>query len=145
DWNTIYRDRQLSWSIEDVPFPLILFMHRNPVERQLSPGHAFRADAEAGVLPTPTGTDDLLLYRDIGQSLVHACFQDEKLLDDPDLLVYRLRQEQDEQGFSIFDALGNRSGKGGEYITLLRPLFDGLQLLPRSQIDVYNRDPASQQ
>jgi hypothetical protein len=145
DWNTIYRDRRLTWPIEDVPFPLILFMHRNPVERNLSHDHGFRPEVEPPVLATPTGTDDLLLYRDISQALVHACFQDGKLLDDSDMLVFRLREEKDEQGFSIFDALGNRSGKGGEYITLLRPLFDGLQLLPRSQIEVFNRDPGTQQ
>jgi hypothetical protein len=160
DWNTIYRDRRLAWPIADVPFPLILFMHRNPVERQLSHGQGFVPEGLPGALASPTGTDDLLLYRDIGLALVRACFQEtrvfdtqdrtsfrlvKKVLDDPDQLIFRLRQEQDEQGFSIFDALGNRSGRGGEYVTLLRPLYDGLRLLPQSRIDVYNRDPATQQ
>jgi hypothetical protein len=87
----------------------------------------------------------LLLYRDIGQALTRACFQEERLLDDPDELIHRVRQEQDEQGFSIFDALGNRQGKGGEYVVLLRPLSDGLRVLSRARIEVYNRDPATQQ
>src|SRR4029079_15301259 len=137
-----------------------LFMHRNPVERHLSHGQGFIPDGLPGAIPSPTGTDDLLLYHDIGLALVRACFQEVRvpdsqdkttsrvektLLDDPDQLIFRLRQEQDEQGFSIFDALGNRSGRGGEYLTLLRPLYDGLRLLPQSRIDVYNRDPATQQ
>jgi hypothetical protein len=144
DWNTIYRDRHLAWSIEDVPFPLILFMHRNPVERQLSKGRGFEPEG-SGKGASPTGTDDMLLYRDIGQALVRSCFQERELLGDPDELLHRLREERDDQGYSIFDALGNRSGKGGEFITVLRPLFEGLQLLPRSQIEVYNRDPTTQQ
>jgi len=160
DWNTIYRDRRLSWPITDVPFPLLLFMHRNPVDRHLSHGHGFLPE-ENGHLGNPTGTDDLLLYRDIGQALVRASFQEvnvpdgsaessalhveRKLIGDPDQLIYHLRQERDELGFSIFDALGNRSGKGGEYLTLLRPLYNDLQQLPQARIEVYNRNPATQQ
>jgi hypothetical protein len=119
-------------------------MHRNPVERQLSSGRSFAPEGMAGSASL-TGTNDLLLYRDIAQALVRSCFQTNELLSDPDVLVVRLREERDEQGYSIFDALGNRSGKGGEYITLLRPVFEGLQLLPRSLIEVYNRDPSTQQ
>jgi hypothetical protein len=144
-WNNLYRDRRLGWNIEDVPFPLIVFMHRNPVERRLSDENGFLPESESHDSRRSTGTDDLLLYRDIGQALVRACFRDHQLLGDPDQLILRLREEQDEAGFSVFDALGNRQGKGGEFITLLRPLYDSLRVLPQSRIEVYNRDPASQQ
>lgn len=144
DWNSVYRDRRLSWNIEDVPFPLVLFMHRNPVERQLNRDHAFAPETSGAVNARTTGTDDLLLYRDIGSALVKACFRDNLLLSDPDQLIVRLRAEQDEQGFSIFDALGNRQGKGAEYITLVQPLYDGLRILPQSRISVFTRDPATQ-
>jgi hypothetical protein len=143
-WNNIYRDRRLAWNIEDVPFPLIVFMHRNPVERHLHENDSFAPESETTGSARCTGTDDLLLYRDIGQALVRTCFRDGVVLNDPDQLISRLREEQDESGFSIFDALGNRQGKGGEFITLLRPLYDGLHVLPLSNIEVYHRDPASQ-
>jgi hypothetical protein len=144
-WNNIYRDRRLAWNIEDVPFPLIVFMHRNPVERHLNESDSFVPESETAGSARCTGTDDLLLYRDIGQALVRTCFRDGVVLNDPDRLISRLREEQDESGFSIFDALGNRQGKGGEFITLLRPLYDGLHVLPFSNIEVYQRNPASQQ
>jgi hypothetical protein len=143
-WNNIYRDRRLAWNIEDVPFPLIVFMHRNPVERNLHENDSFATESETVGSARCTGTDDLLLYRDIGQALVRTCFRAGVVLNDPDQLITRLREEQDESGFSIFDALGNRQGKGGEFITLLRPLYDGLHVLPFSNIEVYHRDPASQ-
>jgi hypothetical protein len=111
-WNNIYRDRRLAWNIEDVPFPLIVFMHRNPVERNLHENDSFATESETVGSARCTGTDDLLLYRDIGQALARTCFRNGVVLDDPDQLISRLREEQDESGFSIFDALGNRQGKG---------------------------------
>ncbi|MFT3880392.1 MAG: hypothetical protein QM703_12115 [Gemmatales bacterium] len=143
DWNTLYRDRRLTWPVEDIPFPLIAFMHRNPVETKLGPGRGFVADSSTTETPNPTGTDDLLLYRDIGQSLVNCCFRDAnqapRLIDNPEELIKRLNEEKDAQGQSLFDDQGNRPGRGGEYITLLEPLYEGMQVLPKSKIKVYER------
>lgn len=143
DWNTLYRDRRLTWSIEDIPFPLIAFMHRNPVETRLGPGRSFVPDNTNTEEPNPTGTDDLLLYRDIGQSLISATAYQTGWLADPDDLIKNLKTEQDAQGQPLFDDQGNRPGKGGEYITLLQPLYDGLQVLPKSRINIYERQAGS--
>lgn len=145
DWNTLYRDRRLTWSIEDVPFPLIAFMHRNPVEQHLSPTRRFVPDSNTSIAPNPTGTDDLLLYRDIGQSLFQGCFQNGQLVNDPDQLQQQLLEEKDKQGQRSFDEQGNRLGGGGEYITLLRPQYENLRVLPKSKIEVYERQAAGQQ
>lgn len=140
DWNTLYRDRRLTWPIEDIPFPLIAFMHRNPVETRLGKGRGFVADASPDETPNPTGTDDLLLYRDIGQSLVNSCFPaSAPLINDPQVLIKRLNEELDSQGQSLFDDQGNRPGRGGEFITLVEPQYQGMQVQPRSRIKVYER------
>ncbi len=140
DWNTLYRDRRLTWPIEDIPFPLIAFMHRNPVETKLGTGRGFVADSSTIDSPNPTGTDDLLLYRDIGHSLVNCCFRDtSRLITSPDELIRHLNEELDSQGQRLFDEQGNRPGRGGEYITLVEPLYEGMQVLPKSKIKVYER------
>lgn len=143
DWNTLYRDRRLTWPVVDIPFPLIAFMHRNPVETHLKSGRSFIPDDVMGELPHPSGTDDLLLYRDIGHSLVTACFQKDQLIADPDTLLGSLRTEVDEHRKLQFDEEGNRPGMGGEYITLVRPVHDELRILPLSRIEVYRRKSQS--
>lgn len=144
DWNTIYRDRRLTWSIDDVPFPLIVFMHRNPVEQHLTSGRGFVPDSSTTEKPNPTGTDDLLLYRDIGMSLVQGCFAAQAISAGPDRLLASLREQEDFQKQRLFDESGNRTGRGGEYITLLRPRHDGLKILSKSTVEVYERQASSE-
>ena len=38
-FNTVYRDRQILWSIQDLPFPVVFFCHYNPIDsrRRFSP------------------------------------------------------------------------------------------------------------
>lgn len=143
DWNTLYRDRRLTWPVEDLPFLLIAFMHRNPVETKLGASRGFVADSSTTETPNPTGTDDLLLYRDIGQSLVNCCFTNsdgtKSLINNPDELISNLYEEIDSQGQPLFDEQGNRPGRGGEYITFVEPLYEGRQVLAKSKIKVYER------
>lgn len=139
DWNTLYRDRRLTWPVVDVPFPLIAFMHRNPVEMQLKLGRGFVADDSTEHTPNPSGTDDLLLYRDIGHSLVTACFRNQQLASQPDILRQSLRAEVNEYQQPLFDEDGNRPDMAGEYITLLRPVHEELRIAPLSRIEVYER------
>lgn len=149
DWNTLYRDRRITWPIEDIPFPLIAFMHRNPVETKLSPGRGFVPDSITQTVSNPTGTDDLLLYRDIGQSFVSCCFSTSnstRLLSDPDELLKLLNEQKDAQGLPLFDEHGNRPSRAGEFMTLLQPVYNDpdnqakdQQVLPRSKITVYER------
>ncbi|HMO37631.1 MAG TPA: hypothetical protein PKA06_16445, partial [Gemmatales bacterium] len=107
DWNTLYRDRRLTWSIEDVPFPLLVFMHRNPVERHLRQGKGFSAEDDSHEGFHATGTDDLLLYRDMGISLVEGSFL-AGIVQDSEHLLASLRHQQDSTGTPLFDEVGNR-------------------------------------
>src|SRR5262249_61298715 len=87
-FNTIYRDRDITWNMLDVPVPLVLFSHPNPVD----PAAGFRAQATGDDSACCTGTEVLLLYRDILETLVQAAYQDGRLLADADALIPRFRQ-----------------------------------------------------
>jgi hypothetical protein len=142
DFNTIYRDRNLAWPIQDLPVALVLFCHRNPVDPR-----AFRPDQVApdATLPDPggptsTGTQDLLLYRDIVESVARAAYAPAGLLNNADALRDRLRAERLPDGRSRFDAGGNQQA-GGEYIVYLRPDRDGDRIKPSAFLQVWNRVP----
>lgn len=53
-FNTVYRDRAVAWPIQDLPFDLVFFCHRNPVDVQAG----FRP--EGGIRPGPGGLVHLL-------------------------------------------------------------------------------------
>src|SRR5262249_24585408 len=109
-FNSVYRDRNVSWNVQDVPVPLLFFAHRNPAWRraeEAAPPVGAAAGVAAGApspwaslgllperepgrryAPKPPGpaTDDLLLHRDILEAVVQAAFRDLRLLADADVL-----------------------------------------------------------
>jgi hypothetical protein len=151
DFNTVYRDRNVTWPIQDVPFSLVFFCHRNPVDPV-----AFEPDdpARAAVVPDPggkttTGTDYLILYRDVAEALIRAAYQGGDLATSADELRVHLRSArlQDGQlvfggaGRELFDALGDRHSNSGEYVVWLEPLRgEDNRVLPRARLRVYRAD-----
>ncbi|MCI0681211.1 MAG: hypothetical protein L0Y71_03830 [Gemmataceae bacterium] len=140
-FNTIYRDRDVAWHILDVPVPLVFFSHRSPV------------DEAAGFHPqkAATGTQDLLLFRDIFEALLHCCFDGRRGLAGTDAVHERLaRLRWDRQrvrlpatagpanGLPFFDADGDRTPGTGAHVVWLRPTYDGTRNLPRAVISVWN-------
>src|SRR5262249_47427571 len=76
-FNSVFRDHDVIWNISDLPFSLVFFAHRNPVDR--AAGFSEKKDEREsadGELPqrTTTGTHDVLLHRDIFESLLYAAF-----------------------------------------------------------------------
>lgn len=140
DFNTIYRDRNLKWPVQDLPFTLVLFCHRNPVEagafRPSRPGLDAPPDP-AG--PTSTGTQDLVLYRDIAETMVQAAYREGGLLASPDELGRRLRDARLDDGRARFDSDGNQPSGVGEYVVCLLPDRDGDRVAPRSRLQVWTR------
>jgi hypothetical protein len=131
DFNTVYRDRNLTWPIQDLPFTLVFFCHRNPVDPV-----AFEPDqsATADAVPDPTGrtssgTDTLLLYRDVVEALARAAYLDSHLLTDANQLQANLhlarwrdgRLDFDGEGKPLFDLDGNRLSRSGEHVVWLEP------------------------
>jgi hypothetical protein len=125
DFNTIYRDRELTWHIQDLPFTLVFFCHRNPVDPAIFPGDA------------ATGVEDLRLYADIIESTVEAAFAGGGLVDNPDALGANLRGSPTHR----FDSEGNRPTGSGEYVVYLRPERVEHRIVPRAQLRVYRAGP----
>ena len=140
DFNTIYRDRNFAWSIQDLPMTLVLFCHRNPVDpeafRPAPPGDTTPPDPNG---PTSTGTQDLLLYQDIVETLVKTAYTPEGLRAAGDSLARALGE------IGRFDPDGDLRGGPGEFVVCLRPVRQGDRVLPRARLQVWNRttDPSS--
>jgi len=145
-FNDIFRDRNLAWNVLDMPVPLVFFCHRNPIAERAGFG---REVADEG--RSATGTQDLLLFIDLFQSLLQALFQKRQLLADPDILKVRLRQTRWYRGqahnpgfaktppaaFDLFNAEGDRNSHTGEHVVWLRPEFAGDQVAMQATITVW--------
>jgi hypothetical protein len=141
-FNTIYRDRDVAWNILDLPVPLVFFSHRNPI------------DPSAGFDPnrSTTGTQDLLLFRDILEALLHAGFENGRLVADADKVRDRMSQlrwrfphvypqgieEKQPPSRPFFDGEGNRHASTGEHIVWLQPAYEDTRNLPRAAITVWH-------
>jgi hypothetical protein len=141
-FHTVYRDRDYAWNIQDLPFSLVFFSHRNPIDGDY--GFGWQGDARQRL--STTGTHDLLLYRDIVESVVHAAFAQGRLLSAADEFMARLRETRWYQADAdrrsgrvynglvhpwaaaarpLFDAAGTRQPHTGEHIVWLRPNYSG--------------------
>ncbi len=149
-FNTVYRDRNVAWPVQDLPFPLVFFCHRNPVNQAVGfqPENSTRP-AEVSETGSPlTGTEDLLLYMDILEALVQSAAAGSGLPRDAEELRQRFGQvrwwkEQDRVGLSVpglllFDDEGNRRSGTGEHVVSLRPVLQGEQVQPKAVIEVWS-------
>jgi hypothetical protein len=151
-FESIYRDRKAAWPIQDLPFNLVFFCHRNPVD--VAGGFLAEGDPRsADLLPgkAGTGTEDLLLFTDIVETLVHAAYQGEKVPTNGDDLARRLREIRwndgqvslGEEGPHLFDDHGNRRSNTGEHIVWLRPVLQKERVLPQATIEVWLGEASS--
>jgi hypothetical protein len=155
-FNNVYRDRQVTWPIQDLPFKLVFFCHHNPVDPNAgfrpypSEGRGPRGMDEEPVPPEggspATGTEDVLLYMDMVEALVRA-FQHQA--DAPsaaelgekmaEMRVAGGRLTFAARGTLLFRDNGNRSSGTGEHVVCLRPTIDpeGGRILPEATIEVW--------
>lgn len=167
-FHSVYRDRDVMWNILELPYPLVFFSHRNPIDR--SAGFTWTRDDRApdpNTFPkrTTTGTHDFLLYRDLFEAILYAAYDQNRLLDDPRTVRKRLAETcwyhppavrtGDEiarvcnaRVHSIgggherfFDAEGNRKSHTGEHIVWVRPHFTGARVDLTSRISVWALQP----
>ncbi len=122
-FNNIYRDRRITWNPNDLNVSLVLFAHRNPVDAEAG----FREQKTDESDPSSTGTDDLLLHRDVLESVLLAAHQDGRLLG-ADTTLERLKQVSwtgtrvgPPGAAALFGADGERRHGTGEYVLWLRP------------------------
>jgi hypothetical protein len=134
-FNTVFRDREVTWPIQDLPCSLVFFCHLNPIEEK-----HFRKDD-----PAASGTEDLLLDRDLGVALLLANSGDRPCADADELRRRLLELRLDKagglslsaEGPGLFDEDGNRRSGTGEHVVWLRPRFDGLRTLPEATLEVF--------
>jgi hypothetical protein len=145
-FNAVYRDRNVLWPIQDLPFNLVLFCHRNPI------------DADAGFQPEEnpslanpnrgsptTGTEDLLLNHDIIEALAQSVRHTNTFPASGDELAHNLKKVRwkiDRIVLNgdyplLFDVNGNRAGGTGEHIVWIQPQLEGSRVQARSRIAVF--------
>jgi hypothetical protein len=124
-FNTIFRDRNVAWNIQDLPVPLVMFSHRNPVAEDVG----FKETTAASA----TGTEDLLLYRDVLETLLLTSYRGQPAMPSSDDLALSLHELSwangrvrallaSETGTLLFNPNdGNRNDGTGEHIVILRP------------------------
>jgi hypothetical protein len=157
-FNTVYRDRMLTWPIQDLPFTLVFFCHRNPI----SPGAGFRPLDDSGPLAgrpsSQSGTEDLLQFTDIVESVSLAFGEEERNAAALAAGFDRLHladQTQDrpegqltleERGRPLFSERnkGMRNSGTGEHVVCLRPHFAGERVLPKATREVWARGTAEE-
>jgi hypothetical protein len=135
DFNTIYRDRDLLWPIQDFPIPLVSFCHRNPVDPSaFTPTESTEPPSSLG--RSSTGTQDLLLYRDIAATVIRAWSAGAPPAN-ADELASRLR-DPSVVGIRFGDN-GDLLAGAGEYVVTLRPDVATGRVWPRAHLQVWTR------
>lgn len=156
-FNTIYRDRNVLWPIQDFPFSLVFFSHRNPVDEsagfQAGTGHPEDPNPY-GEAREATSTDSLLLNRDIVETLVQAAWTDNQVVGNAGGLREGLvravwlsdkgRVAVNREGPFLFDATGNRRPGTGEHLIWVMPTpqwghvrLDGVRIPSQATITVW--------
>ena len=146
-FNTVYRDRLVTWPIEDLPFPLVFFTHANPIDADA--GFRPHARGETGSNKVgdsgATGTEDVLLFADmVGAVTRGAAVHGGPLADAPRLATQLASARYEDgrivvgtgEGRLLFDADGNRAGGTGEHVVYLKPLWEGARALDQADIEV---------
>ncbi len=152
-FNTVYRDRQVAWNIQDLPFPMVFFCHRNPIDADagfraaLAEGERKEEDDRDST--AETGTEDVLLFGDIVEALLQTgiaadgtpCANAAELAERlTDLRSADDRIVLDGEGVPLFDRAGQRQNGTGEHVVCLQPIWDEDfkdRLLPRATIEVW--------
>ncbi len=143
-FNTVYRDRRITWPIQDLPFKLVFFSHYNPID----PEAGFRPHGEPDEgdgAAEATGTEDVLLNSDIVEALVRGSRKDGDLALTAAQLGERfteLRQVDGRLGFHpggkpLFAPDGNRRSGAGEHVICLRPRIEGDRVWPEATLEVW--------
>ncbi len=111
----------------------------------MDPG-AFREDQSGGEQTPPdpnekttTSTQDLLLYRDIIETVATAAARENGWLDRADDFQQRLAELRQSDGSPRFNSQGNQRPGASEYVVVLRPVRDGNRVRPIASLQVWNR------
>ncbi len=169
-FHSVFRDRDVVWNIFDLPYSLVFFSHRNPIDRAAGFSDIRDGRDEPGAAfpqRTPTGTHDILLYRDVLETILYAAFENGKLLGDSLAVRERLRdtcwyhppiEKLNEDAARVgntrvhqfegtvrpfFSKKGDRKRDTGEHIVWVKPNFTEDRVDLTSKIGVWSMMPAT--
>jgi hypothetical protein len=127
-FNTVYRDADILWPVQELSIPLVFFAHQNPVQWDQG---STREDAAA--LRSPTATDDVLLFYDMVKVVAKALYLGERV-SDADKFAAKVRAEP------FYGLDGERRTGEGEHIVVVRPQFgDGGRVAREAVLEVHRR------
>lgn len=127
-FNTVYRDGDVAWPVQELSIPLVFFAHQNPVRWAPAAG-----PADTTGLHPPTATDDVLLFADMFKVIAQALYLGERVTD-ADKLAELVRKQD------FYGPDGERKAGQGEYVVVVRPQFmEGGRVARAAVIDVYTR------
>lgn len=133
-FNTMYRDGDVAWPVQELSIPLVFFAHQDPV----------RWDPPSATDPTslhpPTATDDVLLFADMIQVAAKAIYLGERVTE-ADRFGQKLRTVRPRDGAPVYYGPdGERQTGQGEYVVVVRPQFtEAGRVLKEAVLDVYTR------
>jgi hypothetical protein len=135
-FNTVFRDADVAWPVEELSIPLVFFAHQNPVAWDTSEGPSAATQVAPEIaLHQPTATDDVLQIADMIRVIAEAIYLGDKVKH-ADKLLAKLRANQ--PGFYTPD--GERRTGEGEYVIVVRPQFEeGGRVKREATYDVYTR------
>ncbi|HEX3150285.1 MAG TPA: hypothetical protein VHR66_19570 [Gemmataceae bacterium] len=110
-FNTVYRDADVIWPVQELSIPLVFFAHESPVAWSGGDG-----PADTASLHPPTATDDVLLFFDMINVAAQALYLGERV-NDADKFGERVRAQP------FYAADGERRTGEGEHIVVVRPQF----------------------
>jgi hypothetical protein len=134
-FNTVYRDWDVAWPVQELSIPLVFFAHQDPV-RWDPP----EAPVDATSLRQPTATDDVLLFADMIQVAAKALYLGERVTD-ADKFGVKLRAVSLRPGDPPFYGPdGERQTGRGEYVVVVRPRFvDDKRVAKEADLEVFTR------
>jgi hypothetical protein len=146
EFNKIYRDRNLTWPIQDLPIKLVFFCHRNPVDGDLGfrEQDSFKEPTDPNKGSATSGTEDLLLFIDVVEAVVKAAYPGPRLLTNANDLGKNLHKVKWKNERLLFNDRGNRHGGTGEHVVYLRPpQLVNNRVAPRAELEIWYRSPAA--
>jgi hypothetical protein len=138
----VYRDRRITWPVQDLPVMLVFFSHRNPVDARAG----FQPESRDAPRGSASSTALLRLYEDIVHALLLTTAQVENAqqLCDAFLLIRfdKGKLSMGAEGGLLFGPDGRRNSGTGEHVVWVRPRLLADQSLPAAQIEIWRQESA---
>jgi hypothetical protein len=136
----VYRDRRITWPVQDLPVMLVFFSHRNPVD----PRAGFQAESPGVPRGSASSTALVRLYEDIVNSLLLTTVDAENAEQLREaffqIRFVKGKLEMGSEGGLLFGADGRRNSGTGEHVIWVRPQLVADQSPPAAQLEIWRQE-----